>query len=257
VGREKDQRVGPGIGFDIGIGLFCEAPAGKVCGIMLLHKLSLIIADIPGEEQLNFIGTKKNGAMAVCVTGSMHQGDVAIAGEPAGLLKRRQGLVEIEKRRFPSVGIEGAPRVFPFLPVHQYGCIGESGQAARVIEVQMGEDDRRRLGKVHLIELPIYLLIRSDVEPELGAIEPVSYRAGRAEIAGFGDGSVHTGIDEKDSLRMFDDGCPDRQPFGKAAVDQDIDHGCGPPETRRAHPGLIRDPTGGKKMDTYGPAAAV
>jgi len=55
---------------------------------------------------------------------------------------------------------------------------------------------------------------------------------------------------------MFDDGCPDGQPFGEAAVEEDIDHSGRAPEARRAHPGLIRDPAGGKEMDMYGPAVA-
>src|SRR5579872_1158552 len=194
MGRKEDQRVEPGIRVNIFIGLFGEPSAGKICGQLLAEKLSLIIATISGEEKMDGIGTEKNGGMTIGVAGGMYQEEVIVAGEGAGVLEGREGfgegvcalgggqrLIGIEKNRLKSFGKEGAVPVFPFQPVDQDGRIGESSQAARVIEMQMGEDDGGWVGKVQRGELSIYLLIGSDVEPELRGVEPMSQRTCRAE----------------------------------------------------------------------------
>ena len=74
----------------------------------------------------------------------MDEDEAFVCGQGAGFLKGTFAGIEIEKGGFKAGWVEvwkRAEGMLPFLAVQEDREVGKPGQAADVIEVEMGEDD--------------------------------------------------------------------------------------------------------------------
>jgi len=185
----------------------------------------------------------------------MNEDDGIVCGQGAGFLKRTFGAVEVEEGRFETGRVEGwecAEGMQPFLPVKENRDILKVGQAADMIEVEMGEEDGIR-GQLVIGELLMDLFVGADVEPELGV--KIAPDEGAGEVVGVIDPGAEAGIYEEDPFGVLDNGDPDGQPFGEAGVEDRVEEREPVMEPGLAEPGLVGAFPGGEEVHAEGAAA--